>query len=357
MINVTKPAISVIIPVYNAKKYLTRCLESVFSQSFLDYEIIAVDDGSTDGSGEILDFYKCKDDRLIVYHQSNKGIAGARKAGLERARGQYIAFVDSDDYIYQDFLSRLYSTALSQKAEIVMCDYDMIYESKTRYACLGLKNQMLINAKDAYLKGIALSPVLWNKLYKRAWIEEKIAQFKPLHTGEDYDFNVQLLPGLHLMATIPDSLYAYVQNPESVMHVSKRIEVRDTFVDGFLNLIKDDRFADTLGTDGEDLLAATAFVGLMFSTASVGQNFLFFRNELRKYRNWSGFPEFCKSVIHMNCLNPLVTSGAMTRRFAGIMQVLFFPCCFHLDAVSAWLTVPVNRLIVWKKRRISSNYK
>lgn len=350
------PFVSIIVPAYNAEKYITRCLDSLFAQTYTDFEIIVIDDGSTDDSLRIMDAYAQKNSRCHIVHQENRGIAAARGAGLALAAGQYIGFVDSDDYVYPDFLEELTRVAVQQDADVVMCNYDRVFEERTEHHCLHLIERTYEDRRRIFIDCMALSPVLWNKLYRRSCIESVGAAFRPLHTGEDYDFNVQLVPGIRRMAVLSKGLYAYVQHPDSVMHASKRIEAKDTFINSFIELQRSGRYAD-ISPDCEDLLAAVAFVGLMFSTASIGQGADFFRKEYRKFRKWEHFDVFCRKVVCGECLSPLVESGAITRRFARIMQMLFIPCLFKMDAMSAYLTVPVSRFIVWKKRKSRSNYR
>ena len=113
------PKISVIIPVYNAEQYLRKCLDSVVSQTFRDIEIICVDDGSTDGSGAILDEYAAKDNRIVVIHQANAGVAAARNTGLKSAQGEYLAFLDSDDAYNPQLCELAYNRACQSGADIV----------------------------------------------------------------------------------------------------------------------------------------------------------------------------------------------------------------------------------------------
>ena len=111
--------ISIIIPVYNSDKYLKRCINSILKQTFIDLEIILVDDGSTDNSLKICEAYQKQDDRIRVIHKENGGSTSARKAGVQIARGEYIAFVDSDDWIEEIFFERLYDEAKIHKTDIV----------------------------------------------------------------------------------------------------------------------------------------------------------------------------------------------------------------------------------------------
>lgn len=115
------PVISVIVPVYNVEQYLIQCIDSILDQTFPDFELLLIDDGSTDGSGMICDEYRLKDNRVVVIHQNNAGASGARNRGLDIAKGKYIAFVDGDDLIRADYLESLYSATIADNAEIAMC--------------------------------------------------------------------------------------------------------------------------------------------------------------------------------------------------------------------------------------------
>ena len=117
--------VSVIIPVYNVLPYLQRCLDSVISQTLRDIEIIIVDDGSTDGSSEFVDEYALKDERIKVIHKENGGLMSAWTTGVRASNGDYIGFVDSDDYISLEMYDRLYSAAAQYNADIVICNYSI----------------------------------------------------------------------------------------------------------------------------------------------------------------------------------------------------------------------------------------
>ena len=115
--------LSIIMPVYNVKNYIRKCIESVLEQKFIDYELILVDDGSNDGSGVICDEYSKKDKRIIVIHQKNKGLSGARNSGINIAKGEFIGFIDSDDWIHKNMYYDLVNIAIKEKSDIVQCGY------------------------------------------------------------------------------------------------------------------------------------------------------------------------------------------------------------------------------------------
>ena len=120
--------ISVIVPVYNVEKYLPQCLNSIINQTYKNIEVVLVDDGSTDDSGNICEEYKKNDERIIVVHQKNSGLSAARNVGIEISTGEYITFIDSDDYISPDYIENLYSALEQYSADIAICDLKKVSE-------------------------------------------------------------------------------------------------------------------------------------------------------------------------------------------------------------------------------------
>lgn len=127
----TNPLISIIVPVYNTAAYLRRCLDSILSQTYGHWEAILVDDGSTDGSGAICEEYASRDSRFQVTHRPNSGVAATRNAGLDAATGEYIGFVDSDDWIEPDMFRSMVMAILSRRADIATCNVRIVYPNKT----------------------------------------------------------------------------------------------------------------------------------------------------------------------------------------------------------------------------------
>ena len=120
MVNI--PKISVIIPVYNTEKYLRRCIDSVLAQTYQDFELLLIDDGSKDSSGAICDEYASQDTRVRVFHKENGGVSSARNLGLDHARGEWITFVDADDWMADDMLQQMLDTADAEGADVVLAD-------------------------------------------------------------------------------------------------------------------------------------------------------------------------------------------------------------------------------------------
>lgn len=165
--------ISIIVPVYNVEKYLHKCVDSILAQTFADFELILVDDGSPDGSGCICDEYVEKDNRVKVIHKKNGGLSDARNAGLDIAQGNYIGFVDSDDYVANDMYEVLYTNIIREQADLSICGIYDVYEGKN---LIEKDNKYLVLNQDELLKlifeGNLISVHAVNKLYAREIFQE-----------------------------------------------------------------------------------------------------------------------------------------------------------------------------------------
>lgn len=142
------PKISIIVPVYNVEKYLRRCLDSIRAQTFTDFECICVDDGSSDGSGKILDEYAEKDGMFRVIHQANAGVSAARNAGLDMARGEYVCFVDADDEVSPNLLSTYIFELKQRDSDLIICGFKNFYDNNKKKSFYELPNQEIFDLKD-----------------------------------------------------------------------------------------------------------------------------------------------------------------------------------------------------------------
>lgn len=195
-----KPNISVVVPIYKVEKYLSRCVDSILDQTFRNLEVILVDDGSPDRCGEICDNYAKNDRRVKVIHKSNGGLSSARNAGIEEASGEYIAFIDSDDWIDIDMFELLYKAAQEYKAQIVECSFRHIYphqvkeETSCTGACIEGTN---LEALGACLDSIYFKSLACNKIYHRKVIQNIRYPVGRLHEDEfttyKYLYNAQKL--------------------------------------------------------------------------------------------------------------------------------------------------------------------
>lgn len=210
--------ISVIVPVYNAEKYLARCLESIINQSYKNLEIILVDDGSIDESYNICKAYSKKDNRIIVIHKKNGGVSCARNAGLDIAKGRWITFVDADDWIDANYCKNMIKIAIEQKSDYVCCGYKRIYKEKIElynfdkkiieYKPIDFLTKIL-NVQNGY----GFSHM---KLIKKDCIDN-IKFDELLKVGEDAMFNILLLKKVNKVVVLNEPLYFYFFNEESLV--------------------------------------------------------------------------------------------------------------------------------------------
>lgn len=214
------PLISVIIPVYNKQKYLGRCLDSLVSQTYENLEIIIVDDGSTDKSADLIQEYAERYKNIYYYYQVNQGAAAARNLGIEKARGSYICFVDSDDIIFNEYVSYLYKLLEVSGADCSVCSAYKLCEGETYVEKKEEDNWFLYKRQEAlgnffYRKGITPYPCL--KLIRSDLIDKDDFP-KGIKYGEDAAFVYHILKKCKAVVYSPRILYLYFQNPGSVTH-------------------------------------------------------------------------------------------------------------------------------------------
>ncbi|MDD6222455.1 MAG: glycosyltransferase [Lachnospiraceae bacterium] len=215
------PLITVIIPVYNQKKYITQCLNSVRDQTYRNLEIIIVDDGSNDGSQNICEEISDMDHRMRVIHQKNKGLSAARNKGLDAASGEYIAFVDSDDYIAEKMIEKLYLTLINGKADMSICNIERFDERNKE--CIppeAVLQDEVLDSNDALTK--LFMPhnwyyvVAWNKLYKSELWKNLRYPVGLIH--EDEAVIHHLFWKCQRIAVTSEVLYTYRHTPGSIMN-------------------------------------------------------------------------------------------------------------------------------------------
>lgn len=214
--------LSVIVPIYNMEKYLVRCLDSIKSQTFTDFECIMVNDGSTDSSEQICKKYLA-DARFILVNQMNGGLGNARNNGIKIAKGTYISFVDSDDWIDANMFSLLIEVLEKNNCDLVCCDYKLA-KAEIRPIKRKLKVRIL-NKREAVLdflkrgnQGCKNNYSAWNKIYKRALLAE--TKFTENTLYEDMDFSSRIFQQIKKVAIINQSLYFYFQKSESITRSS-----------------------------------------------------------------------------------------------------------------------------------------
>ncbi len=218
-----EPLVSITVPVYNVEKYLPRCLESLMRQTLTHIEIICVNDGSTDGSRAVLEKYRKKDRRIRIVDKKNGGLPSARNAAMNVARGKYVGFVDSDDYVESDMFRRLYETAERERSEVVICGAQIFPQEPDPGDWL---RQVLNPSYRHYesfepellFEGVPATPFLWRVLASRDLIErEHLRLEESILLGEDKAFQAKLYTKAKGITLIPDKLYHYCWYREGSM--------------------------------------------------------------------------------------------------------------------------------------------
>ena len=222
------PLVSIIIPVYNTEKYIRECLDSIISQTYNNFEVIIVDDGSSDQSGVICDEYASKDERFKVIHQNNSGVSMARIAAFENSRGEFITFIDSDDYVSPDYIEKLAKPLIEEDADMACCKY------------IGVRNHILFNPK-IFITGIfqgktlrdfisndffysrqtnnfGIHPGLATKMVKRDIVMEGLQMGKGLWYGEDAIAVFCMLFSCSKLVALPNNLYYYVAHDNEAVN-------------------------------------------------------------------------------------------------------------------------------------------
>lgn len=203
--------ISVIVPVYNTAPYLKHCIDSLLNQTYKDIEVFLVDDGSQDESGKICDEYAKKDSRVIVIHQINKGVSAARNAALERIKGDWVSFIDSDDWVELDAYEKLIESANKSDADLVVGNvYDVVgtqYINRKIWAELGHGEYFVYEGTEKYLYGFSYSPVLWNKIIKKELISHCFAD--DCTYGEDTLFLSYVIEKARRISVVNKPIYYY----------------------------------------------------------------------------------------------------------------------------------------------------
>lgn len=210
--------VSVIVPVYNSEKYLSRCLDSIINQTLEDIEIICINDGSSDNSLAVLENFAKHDSRIKLFNQENKGQSAARNMGIKMSQGEYISFVDSDDFIDKNFLQILYDVATKNNAQIAACSLVRENERKRKtlieYSKIELVQNITEKFKKAYIPKYCFAV---NKLYSKEALIKSNILFKEDFLYEDMIFMPKALFKLKKFATVNNVFYHYWKNPHSTI--------------------------------------------------------------------------------------------------------------------------------------------
>lgn len=212
------PLISVILPIYNIKTYLDKCMKSIFAQTYKNLEIIMVDDGSTDGCGKLCDTYIAKDKRVRVFHKSNGGLSDARNYGIEHANGEYITCIDSDDYVDDDYVEYLYKLIMKYNTKMSICQHRVLFtdgsiDEKGTFGAELLSNKICI---ERMLYHDVIDTSAWAKLYHKELF--KTVKYPCGKLFEDIATTYQLMIQCENLAVGYESKYNYIIRDDSIVN-------------------------------------------------------------------------------------------------------------------------------------------
>ena len=287
--------VSVIVPVYNVEVYLEKCLDSLINQTLDEIEIICVNDGSTDRSGDILECYKKEYPNIKIINKKNGGLSDARNSGLKHVNGKYIGFIDSDDWAELDMFEKLYNQAEKYNADICISNYNEVYED-------GIKKVDDIEEKYPILHEASV----WNKLFKREFIEKNNALFPVGLWYEDNAFTYRLLLSNPVITNISDYLYNYRKVREgSIMNSQASSKIYDMYKigDELSEYAKDKCLSDYDKVQFEFIFIRNIFFRQVLKIVKLEKvNIIKLRQKLKEHYNYidEKFPNWMNNPILTN---------------------------------------------------------
>lgn len=312
--------ISVVIPVYNVEKYLSECIDSLINQTLKEVEIICVDDGSTDNSPQILDEYAKKDTRIKVFHQENKGVSVARNDGIKKVQGEYLTFVDSDDWLELNALEVLYNTAKKRKSDVLLFSFYSYYPNKLEKnnRLVPLKN-IIKDSNTTFLesyKYILDTPMgTWAKLYKTNLIQDNEIKFPPnIQCSEDRPFYIQSCINAKNISVLDEPFYYYRRDISQSLTQGNSNSVSDSYkanqiIKQMIYKLEDKKkiFCSFLKDYIQNILWAWD-ISKLKSNASENIKYLkLLKKECKEFKNYEDFPKenYIRLENKINYLNSL----------------------------------------------------
>ncbi len=313
--------ISIILPVYNVEEYLERCLASLVNQTYKNIEIIIVNDGSPDNSQSIIDRYKEKDPCIISLIKENGGLGDARNYGMPYATGEYIIFIDSDDYVEEDMLEKLYTKAVETDSDIVMCNHYIKKDDSciTNPLFKSFGPNLEVDRTLFFQK-----PAVWDKLYKKSIIKD--LKFVKGIFYEDIGFLCKVLPRVTKMTFIDEPLYYYIIRSNSIMNaknLDRNFDIAIAFED-IIKYYKDnnlwEEYKDEIRFLITDQLMISAYMRVLQYPSSSRK-----KEILKNFRDFNSLhnPDYMK--------NPYIKSLSFNRK------VCLYLCYLHLDSLALLL--------------------
>ena len=245
-----KDLISIVVPVYNVEKYIPRCIESILNQTYKNWEVIFINDGSKDNSLEVLKNYQKKDNRIKIIDKKNEGSGVARNIGIEKSEGKYLAFLDSDDWYEKDFLEKLYNNLKENNSDVSMCNPRMTYDDRQKNKNINIYHfdRIELNKNPEKILGILAMPVIWNKLYKKEVVVSNGIRFPNYSFSEDVEFLYKVFLYVSKVSKVEEYLYNYYQRDNSETKKIKRESIEQVYkvIENIESYVKNN-FIDKLG--------------------------------------------------------------------------------------------------------------
>lgn len=270
--NHCQPLVSIIIAIYNVEKYLPECLDSISKQTYENIEIIAVNDGSTDGCGEIIEHYVAKDSRVVHLKQVNSGIPTTKANGVNFSKGDYVMFVDGDDFIPPSAIEKIVNRALECNADFVYTDYMDLYSDNGVEVVKYNPNNVDIRNGIEFLESM-VSTFIWMKLIKKEHFSNLVRQ--SVNVGDDCFFLLQILPKCKIVSYVEEPLYYYRHHPESIMNRQISLIVNEWLIHSLErnNLVKTLQLTSKIKDD------------LIYDNVHIIFRYLRYGDEYMKYKN------------------------------------------------------------------------
>lgn len=330
------PIITIIVPVFNAKKYLSRCLDSIIAQTFADWECILVDDGSSDGSGYICDEYASLDSRFRVIHKANEGVSCARNAGLKIANGDFIGFVDSDDYISPVMYESLYKGVSKHNVDVVFCNYYIVGSDKHIKANSFVDCDVIIEGekKINYINCCQTNKLLWfvwKGLYRKSILLNANITFVEEDVIEDSLFNLEYLLNCSNFIYLSSALYYYFLSEDSITRIN--------YKESYLNTLENTYNYKT------KIFKKYNFIGYKIDSHRYTLSHtlpLLISNQLSSSESlWQIYNEFCK-IINSNMIKEACSSEVKVIYTGNIRYLIYL-----LKHKHAFILAIISKLYKW----------
>ena len=249
---------SFIVPIYKVEKYIAKCIESILCQSYKDFELVLVDDGSPDACPAICDKYASENQNVVVIHQDNGGLAKARNSGLEIAKGDYVIFIDSDDYLNSEYALSKIDAALSHNTDVLVYGYKKYFESTDSFGSpiCNFPTESTNMPPEQFLAYLisndSYTGTAWAKVFKHELLVTNNIKFREGMISEDIDFYLQIMLNARNYTAINEALYVYRMRPDSISHdvkeqsLTDNLWIMEAWPDKINKMAQNDRLKETL---------------------------------------------------------------------------------------------------------------